>query len=427
MKIILCKGQFLGPMSGADETLVNYAIQLHGAGHSVSVLLLYPYSPQDQYYMRLREAGIPVQAVASNSSRTFLSTGRKIARRLLNALPSSEYLVRENARKLAITLASRYQERCYDFLRRSCADVVHVLTPDPGGRVLISAAHEAHIPVVYQEVGIPYHPPNYESYYERFTSVLPLCTEVAAVSPTIAQLCRESLPSFNKLSVMPILTEDLRNGHPTRPTSRSEIAIGFAGRIERLKGPMILLEAFAAASRTYQGLRLIIAGAGALKQQLSARAHLLGLSSQCEFTGVYTSRNGCQSFMRRLDIFALPSLTEGTPNSIIEAMSLGLPIIATNVGGIPDVVTSDAGILVSPEDSTSLTRAIIRLAEDVRLRQRMGRAARDRYEKLFSPKAVLPVLLKTYRRIAGKELSDLSLPPNRLDPHPWEQEVFQSV
>src|SRR5205823_4071899 len=236
MKIILCKGQFLGPMSGADETLVNYAIQLHSAGHSVSVLLLYPYSPQDQYYMRLLEAGISVQAVASNSSRTFLSTGRKIARGLLNLLPSSQSLVRENARKLATTLASRYHERCCDFMRQSCADVVHVLTPDPGGKVLISAAHAAGIPVVYQEVGIPYHPPNYESYYERFTSVLPLCAEVAAVSPTIAQLCRESLPSFNKLSVLPILTDDLRNGHPPRPMSQAEITIGFAGRIEHLKG-----------------------------------------------------------------------------------------------------------------------------------------------------------------------------------------------
>ena len=190
---------------------------------------------------------------------------------------------------------------------------------------------------------------------------------------------------------------------------------------------MVLLEAFAAASRTHKGLRLIVAGAGQMKQQLIARARLLGVASRCEFTGVYTSSDGRQSFMRRLDIFALPSLTEGTPNSIIEAMSLGLPIVATNVGGIPDVVDSDAGILVSPEDSASLSQAIIRLAEDVELRQRMGRAARDRYEKLFSPEAVLPVLLKTYRRIAGKELSDSSLPSNELGLHPWEQEVFQTV
>ncbi|PYS52612.1 MAG: hypothetical protein DMF68_01150 [Acidobacteria bacterium] len=427
MKIILCKGQFLGPMSGADETLVNYATQLHGAGHTVCVLLLYPYSPQDQYYLRLREAGISVQAIASNSSRTFLSTGRKIARRLLSALPSSEYLVREKARRLATTLASRYEQRCCDFLRQSCADVVHVMTPDPGGKVLISAAHAAGIPVVYQEVGIPYHPPNYESYYDQFTSVLPFCSQVAAVSPTIAQLCRESLPSFNKLSVMPVMTDDLRNGHPTRSISQSEIAIGFAGRIERLKGPMVLLEAFAAASRTHKGLWLIIAGSGGMKEQLVARARLLGVASRCEFTGVYTSSDGRQSFMRRLDIFALPSFTEGTPNSIIEAMSLGLPIVATNVGGIPDVVDSDAGILVSPEDSASLSQAIIRLAEDAELRQRMGRAARDRYEKLFSPEAVLPVLLKTYRGIAGKELSDSSLPSNEPGLHPWEQEVFQTV
>ena len=89
MKIILCKGQFFGQMSGADEILVNYATELHRNGHDVSVLLLYPHSSEDQYYLRLREAGVAVHTVASNSMRTFLGTGRRLARGLLNALPSS--------------------------------------------------------------------------------------------------------------------------------------------------------------------------------------------------------------------------------------------------------------------------------------------------------------------------------------------------
>ncbi len=62
MKIILCKGQFPGPISGADEILVNYATQLQRHGFSVSVLLLYPHLPQDHYYLRLQEAGVSVRA-----------------------------------------------------------------------------------------------------------------------------------------------------------------------------------------------------------------------------------------------------------------------------------------------------------------------------------------------------------------------------
>ena len=427
MKIILCKGQFLGPISGADEILVNYATQLHRAGHSVSVLLLYPYSPQDQYYIRLREAGVPVYTIASNSSRTFLRTGRKVARGLMSALPSAQYLVRKNAQKVATNLASRYREQCRDFLKRSCADVVHVLTPDPGGMVLISAAHDAGIPVMYQEVGIPYDPPNYESYYEQFTTVLPLCAEVAALSPLLAQLCRERLPFSSKLSVLPIIMEDLRNGHPPARASSADITIGFAARIEHLKGPMVLLEAFAAASRTCRDLRLIIAGAGALEQQFTDRAHALGVASRCEFVGVYTSPDERQSFMQRLDIFALPSLTEGTPNSIIEAMAHGLPIVASDVGGIPDVVTSEAGFLVQPKDSVALAEAIVRLARDAQLRERMGEGARKRYEQLFSPEAVLPVLLNTYQRVVAREPLDLSMSSNNWSIHPWAHEVFYAV
>ena len=76
MKIIMCKGQFLGPISGADETLVTYATQLQRVGHDVSVLLLYPCSSQDQYYLRLREEGVAVDAVAASSMRASLGPMR---------------------------------------------------------------------------------------------------------------------------------------------------------------------------------------------------------------------------------------------------------------------------------------------------------------------------------------------------------------
>jgi glycosyltransferase involved in cell wall biosynthesis len=421
MKIMLCKGQFLGPMSGADETLVNYATQLHKAGHSVSVLLLYPYSPQDEYFVRLRETGISVHSVASTSSRTLLGSGRKIARWLMSAVPSAQYLVRTNGQKLATNIALRYREQCRDFLKQSCANVVHVLTPDPGGMVLISAAHDAGIPVMYQEVGIPYHPPIYESYYKQFTTVLPLCAEVAALSPVLAQLCRELLPYRNKLSVLPIMTEDLRNGHASRRDS-TDITVGFAARIEQLKGPMILLEAFAIASRRCDGLRLNIAGAGALEGEFTERAHELGVASLCEFTGVYAGPRERRAFMERLDIFALPSITEGTPNSVIEAMALGLPIVASDVGGIPDVVSADAGILVQTKDSGAMAEAIVRLARDPQLRKRMGEGARKRYEQLFSPEAVLPLLLETYQRLVDGRLPELPAAAKTCRIHPWARE-----
>ena len=419
MKIIFCKGQFLGPISGADETLVTYACQLQRLGYAVSVLLMYPHSPDDQYYVRLREAGVPVRTVASGSvSRTF-RVGRRLSRGLLRTLPASQHFVRERAQRIATSVASRYFERCLHLLQQSGADIIHVMTPDPSAMVMIRAAHAAGIPVIYQELGKPFHPPKFEAYYEQFTAVLPLCAAVTALSPRLAQECREKLPGAKKLSVLPITTEDLRNGQSMRRDSSAELTFGFAARIERLKGPLVLLEAFAAASSYCKGLRLKIAGSGSMKKEVTARARVRGVASRCEFVGVYTDALNRKSFMEHLDFFVLPSLTEGTPNSIIEAMSHRLPIIASAVGGIPDVVTPDVGILVPPNDPPALAQAILKLAEDAKLRERMGRAARRRYELLFSPTVVMPALLETYRRVTAVAPPRATLPVGR-DPHPWE-------
>lgn len=430
MKIILCKGQFFEQMSGADEILVNYATHLHRSGHSVTVLLLYPYSAQNPYYLRLREAGVHVHTIAPNTAGTMLGMGRKITRRLLNAFPSSQYLIRNNAQKLTTNFASGFYKQCRDYLEQSSAHLAHAITPDPGAMVMISAAHAARIPVIYQEVGTPFHPPEYEKYYEQFTTVLPLCAEVAALSPTLVRQCQEKLPNYYKqFSVLPIMIEEMPNGHARAPQHPvAEIKIGFAARIEHLKGPMVLLEAFAAASRNCQRLRLVIAGAGTLEQKVMARARALGVASRCEFAGVYLSPNERQSFMQRLDIFALPSLTEGTPNSIIEAMSHGLPVVASTVGGIPDMITPDTGILVPSNDAEALAEAITELAQNAEMRERMGNAARERYRKLFSPGAVLPVLLNTYRRVSSREtLSGQALSLEEEAAHPWVQEALSTA
>ncbi len=421
MKIILCKGQFLGPISGADEILVNYATQLQRHGLSVSVLLLYPYLPQDHYYQRLQEAGVPVHTVASKPVSTSLGAGRKVARKLLSTFPSSQRFLRDKAQQLCTGLASRYHQQCYDLLKESRADIVHVVTPDTGAMMMIKAAHDAGIPVIYQEVGIPYHPPDFESYYEQFTTVLPLCAEVAALSPSLAQQCRQRLPHLKTLSVLPLITTDLRNGGRAAHANVTDINLGFAARIEYLKGPMILLEAFAVASRVCDRLRLKIAGAGSLEQKPKARAQSLGVLSRCQLSGVYTEADERRAFMESLDIFALPSLTEGTPNSIIEAMSHGVPVVASAVGGIPDVLTPESGVLVSPSDVKPLAEAIIRLTQDAKLRRQMGQAARERYEKLFSPEAVLPILLNTYRRVANGKSSDSLMSSKETCAHPWSK------
>ena len=419
MKIILCKGQFQGPISGADETLVGYATNLRRAGHSVSVLLLYPHSPEDHYYDRLRAAGVPVTTIAAEPVRNSLDVGRRLGRGVLRALPATGLIVRSNARRVAAALASLYYARCRDHLRLSGADLAHVFTPDAGAMVMIRAASAAGVPVLYHELGVPYDPPDYRPFYERFTSVLPLCAEVAALSPLLARECREHLPHGGLISVLPIMTEELRGGRAPRRPPGEGVTVGFAARIEHLKGPMILLEAFAAACRKRPELRLKIAGSGSLKQLLAERAGALGVGSRCQFVGVYREREARRSFMQGLDLFALPSLTEGTPNSLVEAMSHGLPVVASAVGGVPDLITPEVGALVRPGDAAALADELVALAADAGLRARMGRAAERRYAELFLPDVVLPMLLETYERVASKKNARPAPPPLGGLRHPW--------
>lgn len=418
MRIVLCKGQILGPISGSDETLVTYAIQLQKAGHSVSVLLMYLHSAEDQYYRRLLSAGVPVSRVASNLAHTSLGTGRRLAYKMFRLVPSSKQLIRRKARRVVTSMAARYYQQCRDLLEQQNADLMHIMTPDPSAMVMIRAGHDAGIPIIYQELGLPYHPPGFEAYYQQFTSVLPLCTEVAALSPKLVEHCREKLPSSNSLSVLPIMSDVVVNGSTPERKSNGCVTFGFAARMEELKGPMILMEAFGASYNYEKNVCLKIAGDGSQREKVTAYAKSLNVSDHYQHYGVYTRPEERKAFMHDLDVFVMPSFTEGTPNSIIEAMAAGKPIIASTVGGIPDMIDWESGILVPAGDATALAEAMLLLARNPQQRARMGRAAQDRYRELFSPKAVVPLMLETYDRIAG---GNIAAKPVKSDEnsHPW--------
>jgi glycosyltransferase involved in cell wall biosynthesis len=284
--------------------------------------------------------------------------------------------------------------------------------------VIIRAGYDAGIPVIYQELGVPYHPPDFASYYRQFTSVLSLCTEVAALSPKLVEYCREKLPTSKSLSVLPIMSDEITNGNGAARQPNGHVNFGFAARMEELKGPMVLMEAFAATHDRVPGVRLKIAGDGSQRESVTALAKSLNVSAHYDYNGIYTQLEERTAFMRDLDVFVMPSFTEGTPNSIIEAMAHGKPIIASAVGGIPDMIDPQSGILVPPGDSRALADAMILLAQDSQLRLRMGRAAQDRYQKLFSPKAVVPLVLETYARIAVCNKNPKPVETNKSS-HPW--------
>jgi len=123
--------------------------------------------------------------------------------------------------------------------------------------------------------------------------------------------------------------------------------------------------------------------------------------------------------MNSLDVFVLPSLAEGTPNSIVEAMAHGVPVIASEVGGIPDMLDAHSGIIVPPGDTTALADAMLMLARDPQLRVDMGIAARERYQKFFAPNVVMPLMLKTYESVAANGNGLKEKIADNSHHHPW--------
>jgi glycosyltransferase involved in cell wall biosynthesis len=424
MKIALCKSHFFGPVSGADEILVSYAISLRRAGHDVEVVLLYKPAENDRFYRRLKQAGVPVVTIIRRSIAFALL---RSVRGLLSSfllffllIPRSEASLRKVWQVLLDLISRAHYKHCRAFFAVADYDLLHVFTPDTGATLIIRAGKEAGIPVLYHEMGTPYYLPPLEPYYRRLEKVLPLCSEVAALSPTLAQQWSKRFPFLSTVSVLPLITEDsemLNVSAALTTNGKHETIFGYAARIEIGKGPFVLADALAQLRRQNRNdVHVRLAGTGPAVQEVKARVRQLRLNGSWEFVGSYEGTVGCSAFMRTLDVFVLPSFAEGTSKSVIEAMSHGLPVITTNVGGSPDLLTPSAGILVPPGDSSALAEAMQCLASDPALRKRMGQAARDRYLQLFAPDAVLSMLVGTYSRLTSANGHKASSSNGK---HPW--------
>lgn len=162
----------------------------------------------------------------------------------------------------------------------------------------------------------------------------------------------------------------------------SPVRMLFLGQVNEAKGVFDLIRAIAiVAEKRRDHLHVTIAGHGDLAPA-KALADQLGIAANVTFPG-WVGPEQRDAYLAQSDVFLLPSYFEGLPMSLLEAMSWGLPSIATSVGGIPDVLDDDVeGLLVEPGDIDALAAAILGMIDDPAIRQRLGRAARRRIEPL---------------------------------------------
>ena len=180
--------------------------------------------------------------------------------------------------------------------------------------------------------------------------------------------------------------------------------IGSVGRMQDVKDPLTLARAFVRLMQTMPGaeqrLRLVMVGDGMLRERVRV---LLAEAGVDEYAWVPGERNDVARIMRGFDLFVLPSLAEGISNTILEAMASGLPVLATAVGGNPELIqTGVTGTLVPRDDPESMARAMRTYAESTELRARHGIAARGTIVRKFSMEAMVAAYMTIYdKSLAG--------------------------
>ena len=184
------------------------------------------------------------------------------------------------------------------------------------------------------------------------------------------------------------------------PEAREAFLIGTVGRLEPQKGMAYLIEAFAQLPDSAHPKQLWIVGAGLEERSLRRQAETAGVADRVHFLG---ARDDVPALMTRFDLFVLPSLWEGLPNVVLEAMAARRAVVATAVDGTPEAVADgETGLLVPPKNPQALATAMESLIKDSEKRTAYGEAGRQRVERVFGMDRMVAETEDIYRRLLSK-------------------------
>ncbi len=234
-------------------------------------------------------------------------------------------------------------------------------------------------------------------------------TRVLANSPAVAGLLRDEGVGGERIDVVPNFVDDELfelSAVDARQALLGEIGapsesliVGIVANLRPVKDHVTLVRAVASLASRWPELRLVCAGTGPTASVIRETADAHGVADRVHLLG---ARDGAARLHAAFDISVLCSLHEGFPNSVIEAMAAGRPVVGTRIGGIPDAVLDEhTGLLVAPGDATALAAALERLLTDAALRRRMGAAGRARAREVHAASAVIPRVEALYASAVG--------------------------
>jgi glycosyltransferase involved in cell wall biosynthesis len=296
------------------------------------------------------------------------------------------------------------------FLRRLRPEVLHPHNPSSlHYAVLGRAVSRAKVVLTYHGRGVK------DSRAPRVSEWRRVDTVVSVSTGALTQL-----PEGVERDRLRVIRNGVAAGVPARSRRevREELGLGdrptgiLVARVDGLKGHETVVRALARLHECPE-LAILIAGDGAERSRIEALARELGIGEdRLRFLGF---RSDVVDLLGAADFFLLPSVTEGLPLSLLEAMSMGLPAIVTPVGGMPEVISDGReGVFVPVDDDAALAAAMLRLARDPALRSTLGEAARKRAQHELSFERMTREYLQLYQELL--ERGGRSIRP--LEPYP---------
>jgi len=284
--------------------------------------------------------------------------------------------------------------RLYRLLRRERPTILHtwMFHANVPGRVL---GRLTGVPIIISSERTMGQESHWRYWLNRLTD--PLTDRVVCVSQLVANFVVEQvgIPRHKTIVIPNGIDAQAFEHLPTKRQARADLGlpldstlIGTVARLDPVKRLDVWLQSVA----LLDDVHTVIVGAGPERARLKALSEQLGLAERVHFVG---QQDNVPAWLAALDIFALTSDWEGMSNALLEAMAAQLPVVATAVGGTPEVVVDGiTGLLVPPRDPDALAQAITRLLRDPDLRDRMGQAGRKRIKRYFS-------IVETVRRTEG--------------------------
>ncbi len=188
--------------------------------------------------------------------------------------------------------------------------------------------------------------------------------------------------------------------------NNDQFTIGITKAFTKKYGHVHLLEAVSALVHDYRekNIKLIVVGKGELEHKLRGLCRELRIDNFVVFKNFTSDKAKLRKYLSTFDVYVMPSVykSETLGVAAIEASAMGIPVIASNIGGIPEVVKNNVtGFLTEPGDSEAIADALILFLRNKELRCQMGRAARQRTEKLFSFSSSVSKMINCYEKVLG--------------------------